>query len=136
MKSKTLFLIGGLAFAGVALAGDPAPQSTASAPSLKVGIDKATGKLRPLTATESNALDSQAQRAALGSPVRSNQPATVEESIAQMRTSQRVPGIQGFRVPVEMMSSLEATRNADGTITFSENGQPLHSPKTQEAASE
>ena len=60
MKTKYLLLAAGLAIAGTALAGDPVPQAAASAPSVKVGIDKATGKLRPLTDAESAALDAQA----------------------------------------------------------------------------
>lgn len=138
MKASILLLAGGLVLAGTAVAGDPAPQSNVAAPGLKVGIDKATGKVRPLTMEESAALDAQAQRDALSNAAaHAGQPATMDEAMSNIRSSARIPSIQGFRMPAEMMSSLTVTRNADGTVTFAENGQPLESHnKTQEAARE
>lgn len=139
MKSTTLLLMGGLAFAGTALAGDPTPQQTAS-PSLKVGIDKATGRLRPLTPTESAALDAQARASrttvapgAKTATAQSNRPATMDQALANLK---KVKGIAGFQMPEEMMSSLTATRNADGSVTLSEGGEPMQATKTRESASE
>ena len=142
MKSTTLLLIGGLAFAGTAFAGDPTPQQT-SGPSQKVGIDKATGKLRPLTATESAALDSMATAAAgnartlRASPTAARKgrfvfPTTDAETKATVRV---VNGITVMKPPADSMSSLTVTRNADGTLQFQENGETPVQAK-QETASE
>ncbi len=128
MKSSIILALG-LALAGNAMATDPAPQAQASAPSLKVGIDKTTGKLRPLTAEESAALDAKAA----ATPARSQQalraagtkgqrsasaiPQTIEEALANKRV---VHGIVGFKAPMDAMSSLNVTRNADGSLTYAE----------------
>lgn len=147
MKSTTLLLIGGLAFAGVALAGDPAPQSAPAGTSLKVGID-ANGNLRPLTAEESAALDAQAAAnggnnvmarsartataTATGTTSRARFPATEAEALATART---VNGITMMKPTLDSVGSLTVERNADGTLTFSENGEPVEANK-REAASE
>ncbi len=142
MKSTTLFLIGGLAFAGTALAGDPTPQQSTTAPSLKVGIDKKTGKLRPLTPEESAALDARPANGTQGikartgrsvAPSKSRYPATIEESMANKRV---VHGLVGFKPTEDLMSSMTVTRNADGTLVFSEDGQSSQPAKAKEMASE
>lgn len=143
MKSTTLLLIGGLAFAGTALAGDPTPQQT-SGPSQKVGIDKTTGKLRPLTAEESAALDSQAAASAGDSRTLRAKSATARTSSrfvfpttdAEMKATMRVVnGITVMKPPADSMSTMTVTRNADGTLIFQENGEMPVQAK-QEAASE
>lgn len=145
MKSTTLLLIGGLAFAGVALAGDPAPQSAPAGTSLKVGID-ANGNLRPLTAEESAALDAQAAAngsngvmarnartaTAAGTTSKARFPTTEAEALATARTAN---GITAMKPMLESVGSVNVVRNADGTLTFSENGEPAGSHKS-EAASE
>ena len=146
MKSTTLFLIGGLAFAGVALAGDPTPQSAPTGTSLKVGIDAKTGKLRQLTEEESAALDAQAAAngsngvmarnartaTVAGTTSRARFPTTEAEALATART---VNGITAMKPMLESASSVTVVRNADGTLTFSENGEPVGA-HTQEAASD
>jgi len=143
MKSTTLLLIGGLVFAGTAMAGDPTPQQTAG-PSMKVGIDKTTGKLRPLTPTESAALDSKA--AASGAKARTLRanpaaartnghyvfPTTEAEAKATRRV---VNGITVMKPMADSMSSITVTRHADGSLEFQENGETSTQTK-QEAASE
>lgn len=143
MKSTTLLLIGGLVFAGNALAGDPTPQQTAS-PSMKVGIDQKTGKLRPLTDAESAALDASAASSRASArtlrvdPVtaRANRLYTFPTTKAEMKATVRViNGITVMKPMADSMSELTVTRNADGTLAFQENGETL-APAKQEAASE
>lgn len=143
MKSTTLLLIGGLAFAGTAFAGDPTPQQT-SGPSLKVGIDKTTGKLRPLTGEESAALDAQSSQSAgnarslRANPgvARSKDRFTFPTTAAEVKATVRVVnGITVMKPMADSMSSMTVSRNADGTLQFQENGETLAQPK-QEAASE
>ena len=139
MKSTALFLLGGLAFAGASVAGEPVPQTDiGTSSSLKVGIDAKTGKRRQLTAEESAALDAQAnQRKAKGISAKTaskfNFPATVEESMANKRV---VKGFVGFKPIAASMSSVTVTRNADGTLVFAENGEVMQPAKAKELASE
>lgn len=148
MKSVSLLVLGGLFAAGTALAGEPVQSTTTAAPSMKVGIDKATGKLRPLTAAESAALDAQAPASAnaarssakaVGQPASAKGierfPATEAEARATART---VNGITMEKPSREHLSSLTVVRNADGTLSYSENDEMMHSHKvkTAEAASE
>ena len=143
MKFATLAVLGGLAFAGVALAGEPTPQQTgATGASMKIAIDPKTGKRRALTAAESAALDAQAAASAgNGAMARSARaaaapavpalPATFEEAMQNKRI---VHGIVGFQPTQEMMSSVTVPRNADGTLSYFENGEPMQA--AQEAVSE
>ena len=130
MKSSIILALG-LALAGNAMATDPAPQAQASASSLKVGIDKTTGKLRPLTAAESAALDAQAAKQAKAAAGRTSQrqtlagghntpgnfPSTEAEAATKTWTAN---GITMSKPTQDMLSSLSVTRNADGTLTYSE----------------
>lgn len=129
MKLTPWLLVSGLMFAGPALAADPAAPQDAGAGSsaMKIAIDPVTGKRRALTAAESSALDLKARepgkariqakssgrtaRAAGPAPL----PATIEESLAQARSAY---GITGFKPTADMLSSTQATRNADGTLTI------------------
>lgn len=138
MKFAPLILLGGLLFAGTALAAEP--QQAATGTSLKIGIDPVTGKRRVLTSEESAALDAQAaqpQAKAKGVAAKTaapfNFPATVEESMANKRV---VKGVVGFKPIASSMSSVTVTRNADGTVVFSENGEPIQPAKAKEMASE
>ncbi|MCC8537102.1 post-PEP-CTERM-1 domain-containing protein [Xanthomonas codiaei] len=98
------------------------------AASSKVGIDPATGKLRPLTDAESAALDRQAGAAARSAATRTAIPQT---EAAARATERRLPnGTVARKLPATQMSSLTATRQADGRIVI-EHGddadtQPAH----------
>lgn len=144
MKFATLAVLGGLAFAGTALAGEPAPQNTGvSGSSLKIAIDPKTGKRRAMTAEESAALDAKAPAPAAAARSRTAmaattsaqraRPATMDEALKNMRT---VDGIQGFKMPEDMMSTLTVTRNADGSFTMHENGHPAQHAAQPEAGDE
>ena len=146
MKTKYLLLAAGLAIAGNALAGDPAPQAIATGPALKVGIDKTTGKLRPLTAEESSALDAKAaqqggdnislraNRGALSSRAQRlfSLPANQKQAEATERT---INGVTVIKPTADTMSELTVQKNADGSLSFNENGEPI-ATKTPEAGNE
>lgn len=135
MKTTVLALVGGLAFAGVALAHDPAPQQTAATgPSLKVGIDKATGKLRPLNEAESAALDGKATAAnGNNTSLRAGRTSLAPRAKPFPMTYKQIPvadkvtynGLTSFRAPEEFMSEVTVQRNADGSLTVRENGEVM-----------
>ncbi|WP_115512539.1 MULTISPECIES: post-PEP-CTERM-1 domain-containing protein [Xanthomonas] len=98
------------------------------AASSKVGIDPVTGKLRPLTDAESAALDQQAGSAARSGATRTNVPQT---EAAARATERRLPnGTVVRKLPATQMSSLTATRQADGRIVIEHSDdadtQPAH----------
>jgi hypothetical protein len=134
MKPTIMIVLGGLLFAGTSLAAEP--QSTPVGNSVKVGIDAKTGKRRQLTSEESAALDAQAAkmsakagktRAKGGLPT----PVTYAESVAGGVSKD---GISVYLAPLESMSSLTATVDANGKVSLLENGQPVKQEK--EMASE
>lgn len=139
--AATLMVLGGLVFAGTALASEPAPQQNAQAPAaagLKVGIDAKTGKRRQLTAEESAALDAQAAKsriAAKGARTMAKgaltPPATFAESAAAGVSR---GGLTGYVAPLESYSTITATRDANGKITLMEDGVPMQ--QEREMASE
>lgn len=135
MKTTIMIVLGGLLFAGTSLAGEPQAAATGSN-SLKVGIDAKTGKRRQLTSEESAALDAKSMKAA--SKTRGVMakgglaiPATFEESAANGISKD---GMTGYLAPLESMSSLTATVDANGKVTLLENGQPVK--HSEELASE
>ncbi|APP77946.1 hypothetical protein BJD12_16665 [Xanthomonas vesicatoria ATCC 35937] len=98
------------------------------AASSKVGIDPVTGKLRPLTDAESAALDQQAGAAARSAATRTTVPQT---EAAARATERRLPnGTVARKLPATQMSSLTATRQADGRIVIEHSDdadtQPAH----------
>lgn len=142
MKSTTLLLLGGLAFAGATLAAEPTPQNSTAGSSMKVGIDAKTGKLRTLTPEESAALDAQgakmqaakartASRTIMTQGPALTAPATYAESAASGVSKN---GLTGYIAPLESMSGITATVAADGKVTILEDGLPM--TKAGEMASE
>lgn len=88
----------------------------------------ATGKLRPLTDAESAALDQQAASSARSSAARTTVPQT---EAAARATERRLPnGTVARKLPATQMSSLAATRQADGRIVIEHSDdadtQPAH----------
>lgn len=134
MKSTIMIVLGGLLFAGTSLAAEP--QAAGAGSSLKVGIDAKTGKRRQLTSEESAALDAQAAKMRSKTAMARAKgelptPATYAESVAGGVDRD---GMTGYLAPLESMSSLTATIDANGKVTLSENGQPLK--HSEEMASE
>ena len=124
-----------LLVAGTAQATDPSPQAAGSAMGAsKIGIDPVTGKRRALTSAESAALDAQAAKAARkGAAAKIQFPTSTAESQAITRT---INGITIEKPSADTLSSLTVTRNADGTLSFQENGESIPQPKAKEMASE
>lgn len=122
-RLKAGLLLPGLLLATCCVAQAAEPSSVdASVSSSKVGID-ASGKLRPLTAEESAALDqavaTQQKSAARSSALRGAFPATASEVRA---TERRLPnGAVARKMPLSQMSSLTATRDANGKIVIQHN---------------
>ena len=146
MKVATLAVLGGLALAGNALATDPMPQHQDNAPavsgaSLKIGIDPKTGKRRYLTTEESAALDAQMApkaksamaRGRSAAPSLANPPATFEESAAHGLSK---GGLTGHVAPLESLSHITISRDADGNVVIQEDGVPLNQGSKRETASE
>ncbi|ENZ94378.1 hypothetical protein O1K_16311 [Xanthomonas fragariae LMG 25863] len=98
--------------------------------SSKVAIDPSTGKLRPLTDAESAALDQQATSAARSSGARTKVPQT---EAAARATERRLPnGTVARKLPATQMSSLVATRQADGRIVI-EHSEDADAGQTADA---
>lgn len=104
-------------------AADPQPSSA----DVKVAIDPATGKTRPLTRGESRALDAQAAaKARRVEPMGAGKkgfvmPATEAEAAATRRVLPSGAIVQ--QVPENMMSTLQVTRAADGTLHMHHAGE-------------
>ena len=115
----------------------PQTKAEASLPGSKVGVDRKTGRLRSLTPAESAELDA-ARPAALGRTARAQRqavrfPVTQAEVAA---TRAHIDGITIEKPAADSLSSVSVTRNADGTLTYSENGQALPRAKAKEEAHE
>jgi hypothetical protein len=126
MKATTMIVLGGLLFAGTALAADP-QQATNTATTTnnesgsKVGFDARTGKLRRLTAAESAHLDAitAKNKAALakakGKTAAKTGPVTFVAS----------NGMTVVELDETHMTEVQATIGADGKVIVSHDGQPL-----------
>jgi hypothetical protein len=127
MKATTMIVLGGLLFAGTALAADPQQATntaiTAHAESgSKVGIDARTGKLRPLTAAESAQLDAigAKNKAALA---KAKGKTTAKEGPTSFIAS------NGMLVSLEpLMVETTATVGADGKVVVT-HGADAQSPE-------
>lgn len=102
---------------------DPQPSSA----DVKVAIDPTTGKIRPLTRSESRALDAQtAAKARRTEPMGAGKkgfvmPATEAEAAATRRVLANGATVQ--QVPETLMSTLMVTRAADGTLHMHHEGE-------------
>lgn len=137
-KATPALLLGGLALAAClqAHAAEPQaaqPQAADGADNaVMVGIDAKTHQLRPLTAAEAKALAAKAAAMPRQNASRSRAPRTPEEARATLRRYS--DSSASMRVPTSAMSSVVATRSADGTIQLSETqGDALPTaPQAQE----
>lgn len=143
-NSMTLLLVGGLALAGTAIAGEPTPpQAGNSGAAMKMAIDPRTGKMRAPTAAESAALDAQLKAGRSAAKTRAkdgtgfNLPQTQEEAEAAMMER---GGIVTIQPTADSMSALNVVINADGSLSYSEHGAPVQikqvQPQQREVASE
>lgn len=143
MTSRTLaqavglVLTGMFTVAGAAYAADtPSTQSTprAVAAGVQVAIDPVTHQLRAPTDAERAAYAKAFQERQSRITSFSAQPRTRADAAKTVRVVDFGNGMHGkaVKVPQEMMSSVVATRNADGTISIHHDGDQA-APKAPEA---
>ena len=115
-------LLAGLTLGFAAQAAEPQEQVTdVTYAGVRVAIDPATGKLRPLTAAENKALSD----AMLKSPRTArvgNQPRNATEAGRTRRV--HADGSVSVRLPADQMSEVGATVGADGQVTLYEGAAP------------
>lgn len=147
MNSKILLLVGGLVLAGSAMAGEPVPQQDgASSSALKMAIDPKTRKLRPVTPAESAALDAQAKadrrntRSSAKSSAKSSATTSAKngrgfylpETQAEAEAGRMERGgIDTIQPLADTMSALQIVRNADGSLSYFEDGAPVQFDQVQ-----
>lgn len=134
-KATSVLLFAGLAVAACLQAQAAEPQAAAGADNAAmVGIDAKTHHLRPLTAGEAKSLATRAAAMQRQSRSVAKAPRTPAEARATLR---RHGGHSAsMRVPTSALSSVVATRGADGKLRVSETGGDAAptSPKTQEVS--
>jgi hypothetical protein len=119
-RSLCLALAAGMGLASVAHAGDPQPQDASLYfNGVKVSIDPATGRLRPPTAEELQALRASVKQMPASRSLAKPLPATRADA---QRTIRKLPdGSVKARIAEDMLNTVVATRNADGSISFNES---------------
>lgn len=124
-KATPALLLAGLAVSACLQAQAAEPQTAAGADNaVMVGIDAKTHQLRPVTASEANALAARAAAMPRGTASWAKAPRTPAEARATLRHH---GSSMSMRVPTSAMSSVVATRGADGKLQLSEaagNDQP------------
>lgn len=121
-KTGTRVLLSGLAL-GVCMSAQAAepqtPTTQATYSGMKVGIDAKTGKLRPLTAAESQQLDQMLTQGrqptfAPGMAKTFNTPA--DEAAARATAHRNVHGGVSVKLPESQMSTVSVHREASGQL--------------------
>lgn len=135
---STALLVGGLALAGTAMGQQHEGQETGiGGASLKMGIDPKTRKLRPLTPAESAELEALGKargnakgksRTAAKGAAGLYLPATQAEAEAGRLTR---GGIDTMQPLADTMSDLRIVRNADGSLSYFEDGVPVNIDNVQ-----
>lgn len=123
-----LLACAGAALCAVAAAAEPPVDSSTAAPAthgfvqgMKVGIDPATGRLRPLSAAEI------AQLRATLVPAQARGPRAPATEAEAMRTARPLPGGGvAIEVPEDRMSTLVARQRADGSIAITHAHDHTH----------
>jgi hypothetical protein len=129
MKATTLIVLGGLLFAGTSLAAEP-QQATTNSSGMKVGINPATGKLRPLNAEESAKLDAIEAAKQKSAATRSNakaKPLAKGERLTKdgLVTFTAANGMTVVELDESYMVETRATIGADGKVIVTHDGEPL-----------
>lgn len=128
------WLISGMALAMSAHATQPASPAQDDADTatetveyngMKVGIDKKTGKLRPLTAEESRQLDTILTQQRASGMVRKSGvvPAPANEAAAVATTRRTASGAMAMKLPQSQMEYVTAKRDANGNIVLQHSGE-------------
>ncbi|HEY5972044.1 MAG TPA: hypothetical protein VIT22_08735 [Pseudoxanthomonas sp.] len=132
LRFQPWWLISGVALAIAANAAEPpapvpaqdstdATTATAEYNGMKVAIDRKTGKLRPLTAAESQQLDAMLtqQRRANPQAGRSGVAAAPATEAAAIANARHLPkGGTAMKLPESQMEYVIATRDADGNLVL------------------
>ena len=129
------WLISSMALAISAHATQPAPSAngedadaataTVEYNGMKVGIDKKTGKLRPLTAEESQQLDIILTQQRASGMVRKSGvvPAPANEADAVATTRRTSSGAMAMKLPQSQMEYITAKRDAIGNIVLQHSSE-------------
>jgi hypothetical protein len=116
-------LLAGLTLGFAAQAAEPQEQVTdVTYAGVRVAIDPATGKLRPLTAAENKALSDAMLKGSSRTARVGNQPRNATEAGRTRRV--HADGSVSVRVPADQMSEVSATVGADGQVTVYEGAVP------------
>jgi len=129
-----MFTVAGAAYAADTPATQATPKATAGQAMQVVAIDPATGKLRAPTAAERAAYSKAAQVRQNRVSALTGQPRTNADAVKTSRKITLHSGAKatGMRLPQERMSSVVATREADGTLSIHHDGAQA-APKAPEA---
>lgn len=130
-----MFTVAGAAYAAETPATQAKPQATAGQAMQVVAIDPATGKLRAPTAAERAAYSKAAQARQSRVSALTGQPRTNADALKTARTVTLRSGgkATGMRLPQERMSSVVATRQADGSLSIHHDDQGANAaPKAPE----
>ena len=129
------WLISSMALAISAHATQPAPSAhgedadaataTVEYNGMKVGIDKKTGKLRPLTAEESQQLDIILTQQRASGMVRKSGvvPAPANEADAVATTRRTSSGAMAMKLPQSQMEYITTKRDANGNIVLQHSSE-------------
>ena len=119
--TASMVLLAGLTLACGAQAGESAQEDVdLYFNGVKVAIDPATGRLRQPTAAEIQALRASVQQMPVSSARGKAMPKTRAD--AQRTLRKRADGSLKAKVSEDMLLSLEATRQADGTVKITHAG--------------
>lgn len=128
MKATTMIVLGGLLFAGTAIAADPQQATNTTTPASaesgsKVGFDARTGKLRRLTAAESAQLDAitAKNKAALAKAKGKGKTAAKTGPISFVAAN----GMTVTELDETYMTEVKATIGADGKVVVTHDGEPV-----------
>ncbi len=134
MRNRTTIatLIAGLTLGVAAHAAEPVsqPQSTNAdlSPSVVVARDPATGQLRAPTAAEMQALQAKQRQMPVGKS--SARPRTEADAARTKRVLSN--GATRVQVPESLMSSMVATRQADGSLRISHADEAGHATAVEQ----
>jgi hypothetical protein len=131
-----MFTVAGAAFAADTPSTQAAPKAAAGQSLQVVAIDPATGKVRAPTAAERAAYAKAAQVRQSRVSALTGQPRTNADAVKTARkvTLRNGAKATGMRLPQERMSSVVATRAADGSLTIHHDDHGAQAaPKAPEA---
>jgi len=131
-----MFTVAGAAYAADTPSTQATPKATTGQSLQVVAIDPATGKLRAPTAAEQAAYAKGAQLRQSRVSALTGQPRTNAEAVKTARKVTLRSGAKatGMRLPLERMTSVVATREADGSLSIHHDDHGAQAaPKAPEA---